>query len=240
MTVDDYGRFHADPVMIKSLCFPRLDKITVTQVEKWLSALGEIVVFYTHKGEKYLEIYNFNQTVRLKKEKFPKPSESDILEFESRCTADAQQMQESCAPETKRNESETNPKLESESKSRKREPQRDILFRDSEYFDIELLEKKLFDCGPPYSIALVKHYFDAALNWSDAGGKKKKDWLATIRGFIKRDEDEGKLKIKLSGLNIIPIIPKTPMDRAKQKLAEADRLEALQKQSKNDEQRKIS
>lgn len=113
MTVDDYGRFHADPVMIKSICFPRNDTITSTQVAKWLKALGEIIIFYSHKGEDYLEIYNFNQTVRLKKEKYPKPSESIVSEFESRCYADATQMQESCAPETKpnRNESETNPKL---------------------------------------------------------------------------------------------------------------------------------
>lgn len=110
MIVDDYGRFHADPTMLRSLCFPRLDTITAVQVAAWLKSLHEIIIFYKHKGNDYLEIYEFNQTVRIKKEKFPKPSESDISEFESRCLADDKQMQERCTPETKPNQTETKPK----------------------------------------------------------------------------------------------------------------------------------
>ncbi len=111
MTVDDYGRFYSDPAMIRSICFPRQDNVSTENVKIWLSKLSELLIFYSAKGDSYLEIYNFNQTVRIKKEKYPSPSESDISEFESRCGADDMQMNESCTPETKPNqtESETKP-----------------------------------------------------------------------------------------------------------------------------------
>ena len=40
-----------------------------------------------------------------------------------------------------------------------------------------------------------RYYFDAALDWSDAHGKMMVDWIATIRGFARRDLKDGKLKM---------------------------------------------
>jgi len=39
-----------------------------------------------------------------------------------------------------------------------------------------------------------KYYFDTALDWS-ANGHMKKDWIATIRNFARRDIKDGKLKL---------------------------------------------
>ena len=39
------------------------------------------------------------------------------------------------------------------------------------------------------------YYFNAALDWSDANSAMKVDWIATIRGFARRDLQDGKLKI---------------------------------------------
>ena len=39
-------------------------------------------------------------------------------------------------------------------------------------------------------------YFNAALDWSEANGEKKKDWLATIRGFARSDLADPKKTLK--------------------------------------------
>jgi hypothetical protein len=45
-----------------------------------------------------------------------------------------------------------------------------------------------------YQRADLKHYHDALLDWSDANGKKKLDWLATIRSSMRNDVTNGKLR----------------------------------------------
>lgn len=58
------------------------------------------------------------------------------------------------------------------------------LMRNSPYFD---LEKLISDIDPKYHIYDLAHYHESALSWSDAGQKKKADWLATIRSWILKD-----------------------------------------------------
>jgi hypothetical protein len=41
----------------------------------------------------------------------------------------------------------------------------------------------------------AKHYFDMALDWSDAKGMMRKDWVATVRNFARNDVRDGKLKL---------------------------------------------
>ena len=40
------------------------------------------------------------------------------------------------------------------------------------------------------------YYYTAAMDWSDSKGEMRKDWLATIRTFARRDIEQGKLKLK--------------------------------------------
>ncbi len=44
--------------------------------------------------------------------------------------------------------------------------------------------------------AEAQYYYNAALDWSDSGNNMRTDWVATIRGFARRDLKDGKLKIK--------------------------------------------
>jgi hypothetical protein len=46
-----------------------------------------------------------------------------------------------------------------------------------------------------YLRADLKHYHDALLDWSDANGKKKLDWLAAIRSSIRNDYSKGCLRL---------------------------------------------
>ena len=43
----------------------------------------------------------------------------------------------------------------------------------------------------------IKYYYDCAMDWSDSKGEMRKDWIATIRNFARRDIKEGKLKLSI-------------------------------------------
>ena len=103
--VDDFGRCDARSEILRSKLYPlRLGVVSSSDIVKWLdecSGAG-LIRRYTISSREYLEILDFNQTVRIKKGKVPAP-DSDCKQMH----ADATQMISTCMSETKRNESET-------------------------------------------------------------------------------------------------------------------------------------
>lgn len=85
--VDDYGRYYADPGMLRAACYPRqLNKVSDSDVGKWLGACSDaalVRVYPAEDGERYLEVVKFDQQVRAKKSKFP--------DMRSTCVADDEQ-----------------------------------------------------------------------------------------------------------------------------------------------------
>lgn len=79
--VDDFGRYFADPGVLRAHCYPRqLNKVSDSDVGKWLHscvAAGLVRVYSAQDEERYLELLNFGQQVRAKKSKFPNPPSSD-------------------------------------------------------------------------------------------------------------------------------------------------------------------
>lgn len=74
MKADDYGRYHADPRLVKAGCFPLLPKITVEQVNGWIDELAEndLILTYVVNGRTYIVIPDFGQrTYDRVKPKFP-------------------------------------------------------------------------------------------------------------------------------------------------------------------------
>ena len=73
--VDDFGRYYADPGMLRAACYPRqLNKVSDSDVGKWLGACSDaalVRVYPAEDGERYLEVVKFDQQVRAKKSKFP-------------------------------------------------------------------------------------------------------------------------------------------------------------------------
>ncbi len=67
------------------------------------------------------------------------------------------------------------------------------LFKNSIYFD----KAKFKEAFPEWSTEKLKHYYDSALDWSDSKGKLMKDWKATIRGWARKDQQEGKIKFDI-------------------------------------------
>lgn len=85
--VDDFGRYYADPGMLRAACYPRqLNKVSDADVGKWLRACADadlVSVYPAEDGERYLEVRDFKQQVRAKESKFP--------QMRSVCVADAMQ-----------------------------------------------------------------------------------------------------------------------------------------------------
>lgn len=71
-----------------------------------------------------------------------------------------------------------------------------ILFKDSEYFDIQVLTGKLSSCKEPYCNAHVGYYYEAMELWSRQNNEKKVDWFATCQNWILKDITNNNFKDK--------------------------------------------
>lgn len=77
MKADDFGRFHADPRLIKAACFPLLS-VRDTDISLWIAECEKsgVIAVYAVDGRKYLAVIDFKQRMRESKSKFPtKPGE---------------------------------------------------------------------------------------------------------------------------------------------------------------------
>lgn len=100
--LDDFGRGDARHSILRSKLYPlRIDKVSESDIGKWLSECEEagLIRVYHVEGKEYLEMFNFGQTVRIKKAKFPPPDDTC-----KQMQADASM----CMSETKRNETKRN------------------------------------------------------------------------------------------------------------------------------------
>lgn len=76
MVVDDYGRFYAEPSVLKANLFPLLlDSIRDADLLRWMEECRKagLIVIYEAKGKSYLQIEDFRQRLRQMNEKFPPP-----------------------------------------------------------------------------------------------------------------------------------------------------------------------
>jgi hypothetical protein len=78
--VDDYGRFHALPKLVRAACYPlHIDKVSDLDIDTWTAecvAAGLVRVYPAADGKRYLEIVKFGQQLRAKS-KFPQPNEGE-------------------------------------------------------------------------------------------------------------------------------------------------------------------
>ena len=78
VTVDDFGRYDARPLVLKSACFPIRLYATADKCAEWLQDLenAELVVTYEVEGKPYLQVTKWDNSPRATKSKFPAPPES--------------------------------------------------------------------------------------------------------------------------------------------------------------------
>ena len=92
VNADDFGRFDAEPEILRARCFPRRTSfITIEQVLNWLNALvkAELIALYEVDGDLYgyFVTWNDHQQKRAKHSKYPPPpSESNhLISFDIIC-----------------------------------------------------------------------------------------------------------------------------------------------------------
>ncbi len=115
--VDDYGRYEAEPDLIRARCFARsLDRWPLSRVSAALSEVSTVltddghplVIVYQINGRKYLEISKFEQRLRLKRERCPPP----VSQAPVACQANDGHASDICRLESEsesESESEENP-----------------------------------------------------------------------------------------------------------------------------------
>ena len=106
LRADDFGRYHANPSLLRSNLFPLKDDIRSTDITLWVAVCAKagLIICYEVDSKPFLEILKFNQRTRAQVSKFPPtPEAAGHMSGASRAPA--------CHPRT---ESES----ESESKSR--------------------------------------------------------------------------------------------------------------------------
>lgn len=86
--VDDFGRYHANPKLLRAACYPLLiDKVSDADIGKWLTSCvtaALVSVYPAPDGKRYLQLLDFRQQARADKSKFPQMSDE--------CIADATQV----------------------------------------------------------------------------------------------------------------------------------------------------
>lgn len=80
---DDYGRFEADPRILKAQCFPLWgDRLKIVQVGKWYAEMEacELVTTYVVTGKVlgFFNTWDKHQRTRAKESKYPAPSSDNI------------------------------------------------------------------------------------------------------------------------------------------------------------------
>lgn len=79
VAVDDFGRFHADPKIIKGHCFALVDSVTPAKIRCTLEKLDRIgsIRLYEAENRSYFRFTNWRkyQTTRAKTSKYPAPPE---------------------------------------------------------------------------------------------------------------------------------------------------------------------
>jgi len=75
MKVDDFGRFSANPKLLKSLLYPIRDGVRDADISRDLAACERagLIAVYGSDSKPYLSIRNFNQRGRAEKSKYPSP-----------------------------------------------------------------------------------------------------------------------------------------------------------------------
>ncbi len=83
MKADDYGRFHAETKRLKAACFPLKESIRNTDIARWLQeceAAGLVRCYDAPEG-RFLCIERFDQRLRIKREKFPRPPDGHVSDI---------------------------------------------------------------------------------------------------------------------------------------------------------------
>lgn len=118
LRADDFGRYNANPALLRSNLFPLRDDVRSTDIPRWLAACEKagLVRTYEVTGKRYVEIHKFEQRMRAAVSKFPAPAEaspSDAGHLSGKCQTDDGPPRSEAESEAE-SESKTDAEAESE------------------------------------------------------------------------------------------------------------------------------
>lgn len=78
--VDDFGRYDADPVLLRSHAFPLREDIRTQQVQQLCDELqaNHLAVFYKADGKPYFQLTNWTERARSERSKYPTPPDDAL------------------------------------------------------------------------------------------------------------------------------------------------------------------
>lgn len=89
VTVDDYGRYYAEPLLLRNILFPMRNDVTTEAIEKAIQHMAELdlIRIYAVKERTYLQLTTWakHQTIRNQKSKFPGPEDQNETTVENNC-----------------------------------------------------------------------------------------------------------------------------------------------------------
>lgn len=171
--VDDFGRYNALPMLLRSRCYPlQFDRVSDKDVAGWLKACDKVglLFLYVVDNKPYLEILNFAQRTRQKFSKFPAHDDRNTKSGQPSATNGGMKYRcRSYAHEDEdENENEDEPaKKRRGALSKKWKP-----------------NKKHEQLAGENKINL-KSAVEIFRDWAIAGGKQYVDWDATFRNALK-------------------------------------------------------
>ena len=169
---DDYGRYNALPMLLRSRCYPlQFDKVSDKSIEKWLKECSDVglLFLYLVDDKPYLEILNFAQRTRQKMSKFPAHNDCNTngrqpsavnggVKYSCRSYAHEDEDEDE-------NENERSSRIKPLGKKWKPNKKHEQLAKENK-IDIKLAQEIFRD-------------------WAKAGGKRYVDWDATFRNALK-------------------------------------------------------
>lgn len=87
--VDDYGRFEANPQLLRARCYPlQTDAVRAADISRWMAACQKagLILCYEVSGKCYLEVLNFQQQQR-SASKYPPPISPEIICYQEQADA---------------------------------------------------------------------------------------------------------------------------------------------------------
>lgn len=194
--VDDFGRYYADPGLLRAACYPRqLNKVTDADIGKWMQCAAEaglVSVYRAEDREMYLEIANFGQQVRAKKSKFPGPPINRSTPA-STCVADAEHLPEDAhldvSVSVSVSEGENAPAAQPPPTARRRRQ-----------LDVEVLPEKWRSyCVERLPAVEPEALFERFRDHHTAHGKTMADWSAAWRTWVGNEIKFGGPRLRATG-----------------------------------------
>lgn len=166
--VDDFGRYNAHPMLLRSRCYPlQFDRVKDSDIHEWLEACKEVglITLYSVENKPFLEMCRFNQRTRQQCSKFPGPDDC-ITNVGQRAAARGQVLS---------NAHEDEGEDEGEDETRKRASVLPKGWKPNDAL-------KEFAEAQGVDIDAALDYFR---DWAKGGSHRRKDWNATFRNGLR-------------------------------------------------------